>query len=85
MARYPWPQTSCPWAVISLATSGLRSREAIAKTVASLEKTTGERPVGWFTRYGPSLNTRDLVVDEGGFIYDSAGLNDDLPSRRPLP
>ena len=54
-------------------------REAIAKTVTSLERTTGQRPVGWFTRYGPSLNTRDLVVDEGGFIYDSAGLNDDLP------
>ena len=54
-------------------------REAIAKTVASLTQTTGERPVGWFTRYGPSLNTRDLVVEEGGFIYDSASMNDDLP------
>jgi len=54
-------------------------RLAIQKTVASLKKTTGERPVGWFTRYGPSLNTRQLVAEEGGFIYDSAGLNDDLP------
>ena len=54
-------------------------REAIKKTVESLERTTGERPVGWFTRYGPSLNTRALVANEGGFIYDSAGLNDDLP------
>ncbi len=54
-------------------------REAIAKTVVSLTETTGERPVGWFTRYGPSLNTRDLVVAEGGFIYDSAAMNDDLP------
>jgi peptidoglycan/xylan/chitin deacetylase (PgdA/CDA1 family) len=54
-------------------------REAIAKTVASLARTTGERPVGWFTRYGPSLNTRELVAAEGGFIYDSASMNDDLP------
>jgi len=54
-------------------------REAIAKTVESLTRTTGERPVGWFTRYGPSVNTRALVVSEGGFIYDSAAMNDDLP------
>ena len=54
-------------------------RLAIQKTVASLKQTTGQRPVGWFTRYGPSLNTRRLVAEEGGFIYDSAGLNDDLP------
>ena len=54
-------------------------RLAIQKTVASLEQTTGQRPVGWFTRYGPSVNTRQLVAEEGGFIYDSAGLNDDLP------
>ena len=54
-------------------------RESIARTVESLERTTGERSVGWFTRYGPSLNTRQLVVDHGGFIYDSIGMNDDLP------
>ena len=54
-------------------------RQSIARTVESLERTTGERTVGWFTRYGPSLNTRQLVVDHGGFIYDSIGMNDDLP------
>ena len=54
-------------------------RQAIQKAVASLTNTTGERPLGWFTRYGPSLHTRQLVVDEGGFIYDSGALNDDLP------
>jgi allantoinase len=47
--------------------------------VASLTHTTGERPVGWFTWYGPSLNTRVLVAAEGSFIYDSASMNDDLP------
>ena len=54
-------------------------QDAIAKTVESLQRTTGERTVGWFTRYGPSVNTRDLVVEHGGFVYDSIGLNDDLP------
>ena len=53
--------------------------ESIKKTIASLEQTTGQRPVGWFTRYGPSINTRHLVAAEGGFIYDSMALNDDLP------
>ena len=56
-----------------------QEREAISKTVASLTRTTGQRPLGWFTRYAPSVNTRQLVVDEGGFIYDSSALNDDLP------
>ena len=54
-------------------------RLAIEKTVASLTRTTGQRPLGWFTRYGPSVHTRQLVADEGGFIYDSGALNDDLP------
>ena len=53
--------------------------EAIRMTVESLEQTTGVRPAGWFTRYGPSVNTRELVVEEGGFIYDSGVFNDDLP------
>ena len=56
-----------------------QERQAIAKTVESLTQTTGERPLGWFTRYGPSINTRELVVDEGGFIYDSGVFNDDIP------
>jgi peptidoglycan/xylan/chitin deacetylase (PgdA/CDA1 family) len=59
-------------------------RRAIEKTVASLTSTTGQRPLGWFTRYGPSLHTRQLVVDEGGFIYDSGALNDDLPHYVPV-
>ena len=54
-------------------------RESIARTVESLERTTGQRSVGWFTRYGPSINTRELVAEHGGFIYDSMGMNDDLP------
>ena len=54
-------------------------REAIRNAVESITRSTGQRPLGWYTRYGPSLNTRDLVVEEGGFVYDSNAYNDDLP------
>ncbi len=54
-------------------------REHINKAVASLKKLTGDRPLGWYCRYAPSLNTRRLIVEEGGFIYDSDAYNDDLP------
>lgn len=54
-------------------------REHIQKAVASLEKLTGDRPLGWYCRYAPSLNTRRLIVEEGGFLYDSDAYNDDLP------
>jgi peptidoglycan/xylan/chitin deacetylase (PgdA/CDA1 family) len=54
-------------------------REHIAKAVASLQKTVGERPLGWYCRYGPSVNTRRLVSEEGGFLYDSDSYADELP------
>ena len=56
-----------------------QERRSIQKTVESLTHTTGQRPVGWFTRYGASVSTRELVAEEGGFIYDSLAMNDDLP------
>lgn len=54
-------------------------REHIKKAVSSLQKLTGDRPLGWYCRYAPSLNTRRLIVEEGGFLYDSDAYNDDLP------
>src|SRR6202000_3437183 len=33
-------------------------RERIRRTVASLTASVGERPSGWYCRYGPGLNTR---------------------------
>jgi allantoinase len=42
------------------------------------KKIFGERPNGWYTgRCSP--NTRDLVMEDGGFLYDSDSYNDDLP------
>ena len=54
-------------------------REHIARAVKSLEKTLGKKPDGWYCRYGPSESTRKLVVEHGGFLYDSDAYNDDLP------
>ena len=54
-------------------------RERIRRTVASIEASVGARPLGWYCRYGPSVNTRRLVAEEGGFLYDSDAYNDELP------
>jgi putative urate catabolism protein len=39
---------------------------------------TGERPLGWYTGR-TSAQSRDLVMQEGGFLYDSDSYADDLP------
>ena len=54
-------------------------REHIRKAIASLQTSIGTRPIGWYCRYGPSVNTRRLLVEEGGFLYDSDAYNDELP------
>src|SRR6516164_478277 len=54
-------------------------RGRIARTVAAIEGATGVRPVGWHSRSPGSYNTRRLLVEEGGFLYDSDAYNDDLP------
>jgi peptidoglycan/xylan/chitin deacetylase (PgdA/CDA1 family) len=54
-------------------------REHIRLAIESFQNTTGRRPVGWYCRYGPSVNTRSLLVEEGGFAYDSDAYNDDIP------
>ena len=46
-------------------------REHIRLAIESFERTCGKRPVGWYCRFGPSVHTRELVVEDGGFIYDS--------------
>ena len=54
-------------------------RAVIGRAVATIEAAAGARPVGWHTRSSPSPNTRRLLVEEGGFLYDSDAYNDDLP------
>ncbi len=53
-------------------------REHIRLAVESIARVTGTRPLGWYTgRTGP--NTRRLVAEHGGFLYDADAYNDDLP------
>ncbi|MEW1639690.1 allantoinase PuuE [Streptomyces sp. NPDC093801] len=53
-------------------------RADIARTVATIGRLVGRRPVGWYTgRTSP--RTRRLVAEEGGFLYDSDDYSDDLP------
>ena len=59
--------------------SEAEEREHIAKAVKSLQATVGARPLGWYCRYGPGVNTRRLIVEEGGFLYDSDYYGDELP------
>lgn len=54
-------------------------RERIKWAVESVTGTTGRRPIGWRSRTGASVHTRRLLVEEGGFRYDSDAYNDDLP------
>jgi peptidoglycan/xylan/chitin deacetylase (PgdA/CDA1 family) len=54
-------------------------RRAIARTVAAIRKAAGVTPVGWHTRSAPSVNTRRLLTEHGGFVYDSDAYCDDLP------
>ena len=59
--------------------SEAEEREHIARAVASIERTIGRKPEGWYCRYGPSENTRRLVMEHGGFLYDSDYYGDELP------
>ena len=56
-----------------------QEREHIHLAIESFKNTCGKRPVGWYCRYGPSIHTRRLLIEEGGFIYDSDAYNDDVP------
>ena len=53
-------------------------RDHVARAIRTIEALVGRRPVGWYTGR-VSLNTRRLVVEAGGFLYDSDSYADDLP------
>lgn len=53
-------------------------REHLEKAIAIHTSVTGSRPLGWYTGRN-SPNTRRLVVEAGGFLYDSDSYADDLP------
>ena len=55
-----------------------RERADMLRNVEVVTRLIGRRPLGWYTgRPGP--NTRRLVVETGGFLYDSDAYNEDIP------
>lgn len=56
-----------------------KERDEIARAYDSIRDLVGRAPEGWYCRYAPSPNTRRLVVEHGGFTYDSDAYNDELP------
>jgi putative urate catabolism protein len=53
-------------------------RAAIAESIRLHTELVGERPLGWYTGRC-SMNTRALVMEQGGFLYSSDDYADDLP------
>ena len=87
--RYPEPVQALHEAGHEICSHGYRwidyqyvdesvEREHIQQSIAAIENAVGERPLGWYTgRTSP--NTRRLVVEAGGFLYDADDYSDDLP------
>jgi len=56
-----------------------QEREHLHRAIESITRMTGERPLGWYLRSFPSEHTLELLMEEGGFLYDSDPCNDELP------
>lgn len=53
-------------------------RDHLLRAIDAIDKAAGSPPLGWYTgRTSP--NTRRLVAEHGGFLYDADDYNDDLP------
>lgn len=55
-----------------------RERDFVVKAVRSIAETTGERPVGWLSRYLHSPRLRTTLAEEG-FLYHMDDFSDDEP------
>jgi putative urate catabolism protein len=53
-------------------------RDHMDSAIEIIQQLTGTMPLGWYTGRD-SPNTRRLVVENGGFLYDSDYYGDDLP------
>lgn len=54
-------------------------RAQLHRAIGLYEDVLGRRPIGWNQRSFPSVNTFDLLVEEGGFLYTSDPCNDEIP------
>ena len=57
--------------------SEAEEREHVRLAVRGIKKLTGAPPVGWFSGRS-SVNTRRLLVEHGGFLYDRDYFGDEL-------
>lgn len=89
VARYPEAARAMHEAGHEVASHGWRwydyskvpiatERAHMQLAIEAIRQATGQRPLGWYTGR-LSSNTRKLVVEEGGFVYDSDAYDDDLP------
>jgi len=53
-------------------------REHMRRAVDAIRRMTGSAPLGWYTGRD-SPNTRRLLIEHGGFLYDADSYADDLP------
>jgi len=63
--------------------SEAEERAHIRKATESIQRTTGQRIIGWFTRPPQTSATRRILAQEG-FLYDCGAFNDDLPYFQPV-
>jgi allantoinase len=74
-----WEVASHGWRWIDYADfSEDEEREHLRRAIEAIERACGRRPVGWYTGR-TSERTRRLVVEDGGFLYDSDSYADELP------
>lgn len=89
LARNPEAVAAMKAANWEIASHGLRwvdhqfmpqeqERSQIAAAIKLHTELVGEAPLGWYTGRD-SPNTRGLIVEAGGFLYDSDSYADDLP------
>jgi putative urate catabolism protein len=74
-----WEMASHGWRWIDYQNFDIDTERAHMRRAIEIHtRTTGSRPLGWYIGRD-SENTRRLVVEEGGFLYDSDSYADDLP------
>ena len=79
MVEAGWEVASHGWRWIDyLDMSEQDERADMRHAIETIERACGQRPVGWYTGR-VSAATRRLVVEEGGFLYDSDSYADELP------
>lgn len=79
MIALGWDLQPHGWRWIDYATlPEAQERDHIARSVAQVARLTGAPPLGYYAGL-PSENTRRIVAEHPGFLYDSDAYDDDLP------